>query len=112
MTLDQVREAYQRGDKELLNTWYLQRQEQADRDPTSVGRFELSVDLARVHLAVGEVAEARESISGTNIAIQEELIEIDRHDSPAFARVDKEAYRAKLKTLLQNVTYLRSEIMK
>jgi len=109
LTPDQVREAYQRGDKETLNAWYLERQEAADRDPTSVGRFELSVDLARIRYGAGELEDARDVISGANTAIQEELIELDRPESPAFNHVNKETYRAKLKSLLQNVIVLRNE---
>jgi hypothetical protein len=59
-----------------------------------------------------ELEDARESISGTNIAIQEMLVELDRPDSPAFAHVNKEEYRAKLKALLQNVIYFRNEMLR
>ena len=109
MTLDQVREAYQRGDHEALNAWYLERHRVADLDPTSGGRFEISVDLARIHHAAGDADTALETISGVSEAIQQELIELDRHDSPLAGMPGKDAYMSRLKTMLQQVVYLREE---
>lgn len=110
MTMIQALEAYQRGDQATFDAWYFEQQRAADQDPSGVRRFEVSVELARIQFAAGDLEKARETISGVNMALQEELVELDRLDSSAYERPDKEEYRAKLKSLLQNVVLLRNEL--
>ena len=110
LTDDQGREAYQNGDTETFNAWFQQKQEEADRDPSGLKRFQLSVDLARIQFGAGEYKQAAETISGANVAVQEELIELHRMGSRAYDRPDKEVYAAKLKELLDWINKLRNEI--
>ena len=110
MTVDQAREAYQRGDEAAFERWYHARLQEREGD--RVAQFQLSVDVARIYYGAGDREKAKEAISGVNMGIQEELIELDRYGSSAYERPDKEEYRGKLKELLKHVTLLRSEFLR
>jgi len=108
MTPNQLLDAYKHN-RALFDAWYFEQRKLTDAEPTSGKGYQLSVELSKIQHAAGDTQEALETLNGANEAVTNELIEVARAGSPLSKIPDKEAYQRTLKSLLQQIIYLRSE---